>query len=647
MRIEPDTVCKKPKTRLRRSLLNPHAIVFLTGLLRRTKIQNRLAVSFAVLTLVPVMITGIYAYHKSSEAIKNKIGTYSIQITNQVSENVKNELMKLENDSVDIAFSDLAQNALSNYDNMGEWDKNDAEARLQRTLAKRFSFSHSVSDVLVYTKNGDKIIAYGDTYFKFRLKPEYLLKLFKDIKLKNGVPVWTIEDGSVEEKTDNTGYRANNYGKAGIMIARSFKSLDQSFDTGYIIIRIDEKYIRNIIKDINIGKGSSIFILDSNGTVISGRGGGINAAEPYENASLIKELVKRRENGEYSFNSMTAGKKSLIAYTYISTSDWYVVSIIPFSYLNAETMKIGINISILGIVCFMFALLLSFLVSKSISKPLNNMVVSMNNVKKGNFILRMADDSIDELGEMTANFNSMVEEIRYLIDEVKSKEKLKRVAELKTLQAQINPHFLSNTLLTVRWLANIQKAENISSIATSLAQMLQGCMGKGSELITIREEIQYVKDYLNIMDYRYYDKFKVHFEIEDSIMDFKIMRFILQPIVENSLIHGLEPLNGQGIIVLKGYRNGNELNITITDNGVGISPEDLNSLMQDKLSGKKSNLSGIGIWNVDERIKLYFGEKYGVTVESVPNLFTAVEITIPVVEEGEANHDVESADSGR
>ena len=645
MLAEPDIVYKNSRDRPGLGLIKPHIIRFLTGLLRRTRIQYRLAVSFAVLTLVPVMITGLYAYYKSSEAIKNKISTYSVQITNQVSENVKNELMKLENDSVDIAFSDLVQYALANYDYIGEWEKNDVEAKLQRTLAKRFSFSHSVSDVLVYTQKGDKIIAYGDTYFKFRLKSDYLFRLIRETKIKNGVPLWTIEDSTAEEETDNTGYRANNYGNAGIMIARSFKSLNQDFELGYIIIRIDEKYITNIIKDINIGSGSSIFILNNSGTVISGRGQGINAARQYENPGLIEALVANREKGVYSFNSTITGEKSLVAYTYIPSSDWYVVSIIPFSYLNAETMKIRINIVILGFISFLFALLLAILVSRSISKPLNKLVISMNNVKKGNLIVRMTDDSRDELGEMTVHFNSMVNEIQYLIEEVKKKENLKRVAELKTLQAQINPHFLSNTLNTVRWLANIQKAENISSITKSLIQLLQACMGKGSELITIREEVQYVKDYLNIMDYRYYDKFKVHFEIEESIMEFKIMRFILQPIVENSLIHGLEPMNGQGLIVLKGYRHENELRIKITDNGIGISPDDLNSLMKDKHSGKKSTLSGIGIWNVDERIKHYFGEKYGVTIESVPNLFTTVEIAIPVVEEGEMSQDVESTDS--
>ena len=640
MMIEPGTVRKKMMASLRFGPIKPHAITFLTDLLRRVRIQNRLAVSFAVLTLVPLMITGLYAYNKSSEAIKNKISTYSIQITNQVSENVNNELMKLENDSVDIAFSDLVQYTLANYDYMDEWEKNDAEARIQGTLAKRFSFFHGVSDVLVYTEKGDKIIAYGDTYFKFRLKENYLKELFEDIKPKNGVPLWTIEDGDDEEVTDSTGYRANNYGKAGIMIARSFKSLDQSFNKGYIIIRIDEKYIANIIKDINIGSGSSIFILDSGGTVISGMGSGIDVANPYENTLLIEELLKNREVGVYSFNSMITGSRSLIAYTYIPHSDWYVVSTIPYSYLDAESKKIGINIAILGIVCFLLALLLSFLVSKSISKPLTNLAASMNNVKKGNFVMHLTDGSRDELGEMTANFNNMVKELKYLIEEVKNKENLKRAAELKTLQAQINPHFLSNTLNTVRWLANIQKAQNISSITTSLIQLLQGCMGKGSEMITIREEVQYVKDYLNIMDYRYYDKFKVHFEIEESIMEFKILRFILQPIVENSIIHGLEPANGQGIIVLKGYRTGNELHITITDNGIGISPESLSSLMD-----RKSRLSGIGIGNVDERIKLYFGEKFGVAVESVPNLFTTVEITIPVDEKGESDYDTESTDS--
>ncbi|MCR8632830.1 sensor histidine kinase [Paenibacillus radicis (ex Xue et al. 2023)] len=613
-------------------------------LIRKIKIQNRLLISFAVLSLLPMLIIGIFSYYISSDAIRTKISTASIQLMYQVSENIVNELIKLENDSVDIAFSDLVQQIMGGFNTMSEWEKNVAQIKIQEMLAKRFSFFHSVSDVLVYTRNKEKVIAYGDISFKFNLKSDYLNELFEETIIKNGVPVWTIQNQDNEELARNTSSRFSNYGEAGILLSRSFKSFE-GLPIGYMIMRIDVKYIFNKFRDITLGAGSHIFIVNGKGTVISSQNPQHKVATPYPDDTLIDELKQNRVTETYSFNTTIAGKRHLIAYTYIPRADWYVVSTIPFSYLDHESVKISFYILVLGISCFVLALLLSYYVSKSISSPLKCLIDSMNNVKLGNLVVQIDDRSSDELGKVTTNFNQMVSELQYLIDEVKMKEKLKRLAELKSLQAQINPHFLSNSLNTVRWLANVQKANNISNLITSLISLLHGCMGKGSELISIREEIEYVKNYLNIMAYRYYDKFMVHFEIEEDILDCHILKFALQPIVENCLLHGIEPMEGQGLIIIKGYRVQNELKITITDNGVGMDEHTLNSLLQQTTTINQSRFSGIGIRNVDERIKLYFGEKFGLSIHCVPNLFTTVEITIPTAGGEDDVKDAEGAHS--
>ncbi|MCS7461440.1 sensor histidine kinase [Paenibacillus doosanensis] len=587
--------------------------------------------AFAILSLVPLLITGFFAYDRSSEAIKRKISASTIQVMNQVSENIQNELTKLENDSVDIAFSDLVQNTLISYPAMNELDKINAEVKMQNMLAKKFSFFHSVSDVLLYTDRKEKIMAYGDATFKFRLTQDYLDSILEEAAAKNGVPIWKIA-GQEDEESVNARYRINNYGEAGILLSRSFKSL-QGKMIGTIIIRIDEKYILAKFKDVQLGEGSDILILNSRGTVVSSRISSIKPAHVYPDASLVEELAENREKGNFSFHTVLSGKRYLVAYTYIPSADWYLVSTIPFSYLNDEPVKIGVFIAVLGIICFLLSLVLSFIVSQSISNPLYKLVKMMKSVKSGNFAVRSHDNSNDELGVAITHFNHMVSELQFLIDEVKNKEVSKRLAELKALQAQINPHFLSNTLNTVRSLANLQKAENIASIITSLIQLLHVSMGKGGERVTLRKEIEYVRAYLNIMAYRYYDKFEVHIEMEEGILDCDVLKFILQPIVENALLHGLEPMEGKGLIVIKGYRVGDELKITVTDNGVGMNELTLNRLVSEKPKKAKAGWSGIGVWNVDQRIKLYFGEKYGISIQSVPNLYTTVEITIPAVAE--------------
>ncbi len=183
----------------------------LNRFIRKMNIQNRLVISFAILSLMPLLVTGYFAYYTSSKAIKTKISTSSIQLMNQVSENIQNELIKLENDSVDIAFSDLIQNTLTDFDTMNEWKRNIAELKMQNMLAKRFSFNRSVSDVLVYTTLKEKIIAYGDVSFKFNLTSDFLNGIFLQTALNNGVPLWTIE--SSEDEVRESSYRITNYGR--------------------------------------------------------------------------------------------------------------------------------------------------------------------------------------------------------------------------------------------------------------------------------------------------------------------------------------------------------------------------------------------------------------------------------------------------
>jgi two-component system sensor histidine kinase YesM len=608
--------------------------------IRRVKIQKRLALSFAILSLVPLFITGWFAYDRSSVVIKNKISTYSIQVMNQVSINIRNDLAKLENDSVDIAFSDIVQNTLLSYEKLDDWEKKSAELEMSSLLAKRYSFVPSVTDIQVFTKNTEKINAYGDDNFRFRLNSEFTEHLLENALSRGGVPLWTIQGKEHEEDWQDFNYRTNVYGEYGILLARSFRSLKEGSTLGYIMLRIDEAYILNKYKEIDLGEGSDIFILNEQGQVISSRTPELVTASMYDDPSFIQQLSSYKDKEIYSFINTISGKPYLTTYSFIPHANWYLISTIPFSYLNYESVQIGIYIAGLGIICSILALLVSYLISRSISKPLYALVASMNQVKVGHFPTLIRDKSQDELGVVTEHFNKMVEDLKFLINELKRKEKLKRLAELKALQAQINPHFLSNTLNTISWLAKVQKADNISNVINDFIELLRASMGKGGEFATIKEEVEYVKNYLNIMAYKYYDKFSVHYEVEEEVLHYQTLKFLLQPIVENAVLHGIEPMKGHGHIVIKAYKIEEDLKISITDNGVGINAEEMSKLMQKKqdvqqTGGSGDRLSGIGIWNVDQRIKLSFGEDYGISILSVPELYTTIEIAIPIVTEEE------------
>jgi two-component system sensor histidine kinase YesM len=368
--------------------------------------------------------------------------------------------------------------------------------------------------------------------------------------------------------------------------------------------------------------------------VVSSRSSSVPVASHYTDGNLIRYITENFDVGNYVFPYGIGGKQYLISFAPVDGVDWFVVGIIPFSYINSDSEKIIVGATMIGIGCFLAAILLAYIFSASILAPLKKLQRAMEGARQGNLSVTITDQYHDEIGDVTRNFNYMLSEIQNLLQNVKQKEKQKRLAELRALQAQINPHFLSNTLNTVRFLAKAQKAENIENITTSLIQLFHMTMGKGEDLITIGEEIEYIMNYVNIQEYRYLNKFKINYDIEPKILDYKIPRLLLQPVVENALIHGIGPMDGQGMIVIKGFCYDEVIKIIVTDNGVGIQPETLEGLLHEEPPNRSMGLNGLGIANVDERIKLYFGVQYGLSIESVPGLYTTVEITLPAMKQG-------------
>lgn len=595
------------------------------NLFRNIRIQTRLIGSFFILSFVPLLITGYFSYYKSSSAIEAKIKTYSEQLMNHVSRNIEYKIEKLVTDSEELIYSDTIQNGLEDYDGLSDNNKLAARMQIHTYVSSKSRAINDIRIIYIYTEAGEEV------YNKILDNQENVRK--QDIDSLNSKVLENKNSVHFNVLKQVNEYKASDISKNNqVVISRAIRSrVHFSNVIGIFHLSVYESYLSNIYKNVDIGKGADLFIIDSKGIVMSSINPEIVVGEAYGNSHLILNIGKTQDDGKQTFPLSTKNGKYLAAYSPIADTDWYIVSTIPFSNLNYESRNIGLNIAYLGLGCFLLAILLSYIISMSISYPLKNLVKKMNEAQKGNLSVRIIDNNRDELAEATWNFNRMVNEISILLTNIKNKENQKRAAELKALQAQINPHFLYNTLNTIKWLAGVQKAENVSNLVNSLLQLLHVSMGKGSEFITVREEIEYIGNYVNIQEYRYCNKFKIHMDIEEAAMELKIPRFILQPIVENSLIHGIGPMEGQGLISIKVYFNNGKLKITVTDNGVGMLDDKVSNILTDGADTGKARFSGIGIKNVDERIKLYFGEEYGIHIESIPNLYTTVEVLLPVV----------------
>lgn len=614
--------------RMSRFLTGNRTIFRMVQKFRNLKIRNRLVLLFIALALIPCVVSVFFAYKNSSDAIENKISTYSVQVMNQVSQNMRRELDRLQNDSVEIAFSDTVQQTLTDFDRLSEWEVEKTKYVMRANLAKKFFYLHDVTDVLIYTREKQKISAYGDIGFSLNLRQDYLKDYLQLLHDAGGGVVWSPVNSDNEYYLVKYATSAEQLNRSnGLLLGRAIKSLTEGDILGYLIIRINESHLTNIYKDTDIGSDADIFVIDANGLVISSRSPRVPVSTVFPDAAMVNKIGALKKTGQHVFPYVLDGKEYLISFAPIEGVDWYVVSTIPYAYLNSDSEKILVGAIFISTSCFILAVFLSYFFAATILSPLRRLRKAMYQAQQGNLSISVNDTYSDEIGEVTQHFNNMLNEINHLMENIKHKENQKRRAELRAMQAQINPHFLSNTLNIVKFLAKNQGARNIEEIITSLIQLFHVAVGKGDDLITVREEIEYVQNYINIQEYRYLNKFQFHYEMEPDILDCLLPRLLLQPIVENALIHGIGPMEGQGMVVVKGFLYEQSVKFIVTDNGVGIPEEKLKTL----LSGAERRQGGIGISNVNERIKMYFGAPYGVTLESVPDLYTTVEITLPVV----------------
>ena len=325
-----------------------------------------------------------------------------------------------------------------------------------------------------------------------------------------------------------------------------------------------------------------------------------------------------RRNMLYTFQPSTDYKFILIGGLNI---DLIAGNLSIVSYLLAATALIAIGICIT----------VSFIVSRHINLPLQKIVYAMQLMESGDFDQRAEIIDNDEFGYLASQFNNMCRKIKELFQKDHEKQELLRIAEMKNLHSQINPHFLYNTLDSIKWLAKMNHEQEIYTMVKNLGFMLKNSMHLSREFVTIRESLNTLEAYIGIQQIRFADKFVVDTEIEEAIMDHKIPTLILQPLVENAMIHGLEPKPGIGTLIIRGFVKQGRLIFQIQDDGIGMEETELADLIASL--NDRDGTEHIGLKNVNQRIKLYYGDAYGVSVESMPGRGSSFTLTLPFLEE--------------
>jgi len=442
--------------------------------------------------------------------------------------------------------------------------------------------------------------------------------------------------------TDDTVTYSNRYvsqtGKSYSMaVAHSIKQHGEI--VAYAIIDIPADVFQTALDAVNVSLPIRYTIVDENNYLLYD-----------ENFIALNETFLNKEFR----NQMTSSEQTRKLYlkdpqrfiTWNTTKGEYplrVISSIPVDLVVINSNYIMVTTFAVAMAAILLCLVLSPIIIRSLTKPLNAIVRTMNKVQDGDTHARVSLKNNDEFGYIGKSLNSMLDNLNELFATNLEKQNRLRLAELKALYAQINPHFLYNTLDSIKWLAKLNGVDDIVLIVSQLGKLLKNSIRNQKDSVLISEEISLIGNYLAIQKIRYSDKFDVDIQIEESILDCVVPKFIIQPIVENAIIHGIEDKVGKAHLMIKGWHEENKIIFEVKDDGVGIPGEKLDRIR--KLT-QATNDDSIGIANVNKRIKLYYGEEYGLEIKSAENIGTITYITMPFSnapltdEEGELpNHD--------
>ncbi|MCS7461446.1 histidine kinase [Paenibacillus doosanensis] len=406
--------------------------------------------------------------------------------------------------------------------------------------------------------------------------------------------------------------------------------------SGYVKMDVHFKAISNILGGISEQGNNLGTILMAGGKPVY-NSYGLNLDDISIQSILAHVAVGDGQDHIKLFEFKISNKNYLFIARKNVITDWTIIQFIPSSLITDKFVNNLTNYSVISLISLIVAFLMSILFVRYFFKPIKKLTLAMKLVDTGKLDVVQSDiGRADEIGQLVQSYNAMIIRLRESREKEIISNHLQKRAELNMMQAQINPHFLYNTLNTIHSIARLERNESISKIAKSLSSLYRYNV-KSQNLVAIGEELEQIKNYINIQQIRFPDKYEVIFDIEKSLYSYKILKFLIQPIIENSFHHGLEPKLSKGTLLLSICKRPNLLIVTIKDDGVGIPAieiDRLNSLLESISLGQGYDpKEHVGMMNVFARIKYFYGEAYTMNIVSVVNKGTTVELVIPANEE--------------
>ena len=577
---------------------------------RDFSIRTKLIIGFLTILLPLVLILSIVFYSYSAEIVLKQSLEQTREIVEQFSISLDNYMGLMRNKMEILADSPTIQEELNTHQDK-EDIKNDSfysrNKRIRRIMLQIYS-SVTMNDVEIYGINETN--HYLSLWSKKYEIPDKDI-LFENANLSKGrsVLVNNINDADT------------------IQMIKMVKDLQTYKPIGYIRFGLKRNYIEKMAKNINFGSDGSVVIFDENLNKISGIA---------HDSALSKLLKEKPSIGNFSYSE---GKNEYTAvHIHSDSTGWTTVGVIPLRYINKDLAGIQYLTVIIIVLTIIIGVTVSVIIAQSLILPLENTVNALEKFSRGDFAVRLKENRCDEIGKLNRIFNKAIKEINELMQKVTQSEILNKEMEFKTLQSQMNPHFLYNTLDTINWLAFKEKQTEICNLVAAISSLIRASISNKKSIITIEQELDYVKNYIYIQHIRYKDRFDIIYDIDESLLKQAVPKLIIQPIVENAIIHGIENSKNKNLLYISVKRENECIIIIVKDTGIGMTDEKVSELLKEPLNAEGDEQkahTNLGLYAVRKRIQLMYGDLYGLTVQSQAGEGTTVTLHIPFTKKQE------------
>lgn len=577
-------------------------------------IQSAMMASFSALVVLAGLSFLVIAVNYTNKAIYENSIHYTTQIIRQVNRDVDAYIDYMENISSVIAKSSDVSRYLFDENQTAEQYAEEKERILTqfRTIMESRS---DIYNIAIVADNGKYIVNSG----KEKLT-EYI-----DIKNLDWYRETMKASGGIAISSSHVQNAIRSSYQWVITLSRALVNNQTGEKEGLFFVDLNYNAISDLCNSNQIGNKGYVFLVDADGNIVYHPKqqllyGGLQTEKIEEVMNCETDYFFTEEGEEHRLYTMSRSKKT----------GWSVVGVAYSSELLKNTKQAQLMHLVVAAGLLLGVLVLSNRLSQELTKPIRQLRDGMSTVEEGNVETRVDIMVENEIGSLSRSFNMMTDRIHALIEQNIYEQEQKRKSELRALQAQINPHFLYNTLDSIIWMAEDEKNEEVVEMTAALARLLRQSISNEQEQVTVSQEMDYVKSYLTIQKMRYKDKLEYEIEAEPEILPVQIVKFTLQPLVENAIYHGIKYKQSKGRICIRGFVHDTKAFIAVEDDGAGMDAGKIRRILEESNSEKTNTGGGVGVSNVQKRLQLYYGEEYGISYTSEVGKGTTALVSIPL-----------------